>query len=163
MSKMGHTPRSLALHVDSHSAVPMTADDCYRRRMEGMRMHYGPAIPYTDDGYAMIAQVLQQTLADVMGLPLRWIQGATGIIQHPDESDADFIQRRVEDDLAHAFFHGRFEDITQPVETDASLRERMLFEATCGARPAGADTLDVEVATGRGLDALASLYNLRRF
>jgi hypothetical protein len=52
----------------------MTAADVRRRRLEGMRLHYGPAIPYNDDGYTMIQDVLQQALADAMGLPLRYLQ-----------------------------------------------------------------------------------------
>lgn len=140
MAKMGHTPRSLALHVDSHSAVPMTAADCYRRRMEGMRMHYGPAIPYTDDGYQMVAQVMQQALADVMGLPLRWL-----------------TLSEAEQHEAQAYFDG----IMQSVESDDSLRNRT---RVCWHQdafgPFSRQTL--ETATGQALEDIARRYDLRR-
>jgi len=95
-----HRVQRWAVEAGDPGVKCMTKDDCYRRRMEGMRMHYGPTIPYTDDGFAMIQEVLQQTLANVMGLPLRYLQAT-----HVDTVDVmDTLRTDLEDALAHAFF-----------------------------------------------------------
>jgi hypothetical protein len=81
----------------------MTKDELHKRRLEGMRLHYGPAIPYNGDGYTMIQDVIQRALADATGLPLRYLQ-----TKHVETVDGmDTLRTDLEDALAH---------ITQPVE-----------------------------------------------
>lgn len=98
-------------YVMVDDTLPMTAADTRRRRLEGMWLHYGPAIPYNDDGHTMVQDVLQQALADIMGLPLCYLQAT-----HVETVDVmDTLRTDLEDALAHAFFNS-LDRITVPVE-----------------------------------------------
>lgn len=120
----------------------MTADDVYRRRLEGKRMHYGSAMFHA---LPPVEQLIAQQIADAIGIPLRYLTGE----DLPPVSAVDMAAMRA------------WVIPTQPAEPDEALRNRVrvCWHMDVFSR---VSRREMEAATGQALEDIAQLYDLVR-
>lgn len=113
----------------------MTKDELRRRRLEGRELHHRHGCPPN------VQAELYATIAQAMGLPLRYLTGM--------------------ENLAVSEFFGTLDRITQPVESDDALRNRVrvCWHMDVFSR---VSRQEMETTTGHALDDIARLYDLRR-